>query len=41
MPPHAGWGLGLDRLAMTFAGAKNESAFYSLEIELHDTLIYN
>ena len=23
MPPHAGWGLGLDRLAMTFAGAKN------------------
>ncbi len=23
MPPHAGWGLGLDRLAMIFAGAKN------------------
>ena len=23
MPPHAGWGLGLDRLAMIFSGAKN------------------
>ncbi|RZD36437.1 MAG: aspartate--tRNA(Asn) ligase [Methanobacteriota archaeon] len=23
MPPHAGWGLGLDRLTMIFAGAKN------------------
>ena len=23
MPPHAGWGLGLDRLAMIFTGAKN------------------
>jgi aspartyl-tRNA synthetase len=23
MPPHAGWGLGLDRLSMIFAGAKN------------------
>ena len=23
MPPHAGWGLGLDRLAMIFVGAKN------------------
>jgi len=23
MPPHAGWGLGLDRLAMIFAGAQN------------------
>ena len=22
-PPHAGWGLGLDRLSMIFAGAKN------------------
>ena len=23
MPPHAGWGLGLDRLAMIFSGASN------------------